>query len=110
LHLSAPPAAAQPADVREPERPRATVDIPDARVNPSRSGQSQGRKILVAAATGNLQAALDDAKPGDVIVLDAGGTYEGPFRLPRKDGDGWILVTSSAALPNLSGPRQHVTA
>jgi uncharacterized protein (TIGR03437 family) len=43
----------------------------------------------------NLQAALDQAVPGDTIVLKAGSTYEGNFRLPAKLGDAWITITSS---------------
>ena len=32
-------------------------------------------------AGGNLQAAIDAAKPGDVIELAAGATFDGPFTL-----------------------------
>jgi hypothetical protein len=39
-------------------------------------------------AGGSLQAALDRAAPGDVIALEAGATYAGPFTLPRKSGRG----------------------
>jgi hypothetical protein len=54
------------------------------------------------AAGGNLQAALNAAKPGDVILLAAGATFTGPFDLPAKGGTSEILVRSSApdsALP-----------
>jgi hypothetical protein len=46
---------------------------------------------------GNLQAAIDNARPGDTIVLAAGATYRGPITLPRKSGDGWLVIRSSAA-------------
>jgi hypothetical protein len=76
------------ADVRTtPERPRALVDV--AAAEPS------GRTIRVPGG-GNLQAALDDARPGDHIALDPGATYRGPFRLPRKEGAGWILIAPSS--------------
>lgn len=39
-----------------------------------------------------LQKALDDAQPGDTIALSGGATFEGPFHLQRKDGDGWIEI------------------
>ena len=52
--------------------------------------------MLVVKAGGDLQAALDRAQPGDIIVLEAGATFPGPFVLPRKVGDGWIHVRSSA--------------
>ncbi|HMI92749.1 MAG TPA: hypothetical protein VK509_15340, partial [Polyangiales bacterium] len=48
-------------------------------------------------AGGDLQAALDDAQPGDTLALAAGATFDGPFTLPRKRGSGWIVVRSSAA-------------
>jgi hypothetical protein len=50
-------------------------------------------------AGGNLQAALDAAKPGDEIVLQAGATFTGQFRLPAKAAGAVITIRSSAALP-----------
>jgi len=52
-------------------------------------------------AGGNLQAAIDGANYGDVIVLEAGATYKGPIILPYKEGssDQYITITTS----NLSG-------
>ena len=51
---------------------------------------------LNVAAGGDLQAALDKAQLGDTIVLQAGATFTGPFRLPNKTtGSGWIYVVSS---------------
>jgi hypothetical protein len=44
----------------------------------------------------DLQAAIDRARPGETIALTAGATYTGPFRLPRKDGPGWIVIQTSA--------------
>lgn len=32
-----------------------------------------------------------------MLVLDAGATYTGPFQLPRKDTQDWIVIASSAA-------------
>ena len=50
-------------------------------------------------AGGNLQAALDAAKPGDEIVLQAGATFKGQFRLPAKPAGPVITIRSSAVLP-----------
>ena len=44
---------------------------------------------------GDLQAAIDQAKPGDTIVLEAGAVYEGPFTLPEKPGSEFITIQSS---------------
>src|SRR5205807_2148115 len=52
-----------------------------------------------AASGGDLQAAIDGASPGDLIALEPGATYHGPFRLPRKDGSGWIAIASASNLP-----------
>ena len=43
----------------------------------------------------DLQKALNQAKPGDAIVLQAGAVYTGPFTLPVKEGQGWITIESS---------------
>ena len=69
-----------------PVLPKATVD--------TREPTTTGRIIHVPAGE-SLQSALDQAQPGDRITLEAGATYEGPFRLPRKDGDGWIVIASN---------------
>jgi hypothetical protein len=54
---------------------------------------------ITVAPSGNLQAALNLAQPGDVIVLQAGGRYVGPFTLPAKAAGPVITIRSSAVLP-----------
>jgi len=90
--LIATAAAAQ----NTPAAPRATVDIPQVKA---------GRETIRVAAGGDLQKALDEAKPGDRIELQPRATYQGPFHLKAKDGDDWIVITSSGALPK---PGRHV--
>src|SRR5690242_2360267 len=46
----------------------------------------------------NLQAALDAAQPGDEVVLQAGATFVGTFRLPVKPAGPSIVVRSSVLL------------
>src|SRR5688572_25650703 len=70
-----------------PERPRVTVEVP--------AGTPRGRVVPVKAG-GSLQAALDAAQPGDRITLEPGAVYQGPFRLPKKAGDQWIVIASAA--------------
>src|SRR5687767_5838887 len=96
LLIGTPEQGAKPAgttgaanDRTQPERPRSRVELPP---------ESTGRDVHVKAG-GDLQAALDAAAPGDRITLDAGATYKGPFRLLRKTGDGWIVITSAGQLP-----------
>ena len=65
--------------------------------------------VINVAAGGNLQAALDNAKLGDKVVLQAGATFTGPFRLPNKaTGSGWIYVVSSG-YANLPAPGTRVS-
>src|SRR5215469_4148285 len=51
--------------------------------------------MLRVAAGQSLQAALNNARLGDTIVLQAGAMFTGPFKLPNKPGTGWIYVVSS---------------
>ena len=53
-----------------------------------------GHTISVNAG-GDLQAALNQAQPGDTIVLQAGAHFTGPYTLPNKSGSSWIYVQSS---------------
>lgn len=56
-----------------------------------------GDKTITLRKGGNFQAALDKAVPGDTIVLEAGATFAGAFRLPNKPGNEFITIRSSAA-------------
>ncbi len=78
----------------EPVAP-AQAELPLQRVDTSYH-EPQGDVIRVAAG-GDLQKALDSASYGDVIELEAGAVYQGSFRLPRKEGSGWIVIRSSEA-------------
>ena len=69
-----------------------------------------GATITVRAG-GDLQAALDQARPGDVIVLEAGATYTGNFILPAKDGSSnrAITIRSSTDDRRLPGPTSRIS-
>src|SRR5437870_1189092 len=89
-------AASRPtAEPRGPEMPRAYVDTTYA--------PSSGR-IIALRAGANFQAALDAARPGDVITLEAGATFVGSFTLPNKLGADWIIIRTSAPDGNLPPP------
>ena len=63
---------------------------------------ASGQPIVVGAG-GNLQAALNQAQPGQVVQLQAGATFDGNFILPVKTGNSYITVRTStpdAQLPN----------
>lgn len=54
-------------------------------------------------AGGNLQAALDQAQPGQTIQLQAGATFTGNFVLPRKTGTSFITIRTSTPDSSLPG-------
>lgn len=55
-----------------------------------------GSTIIVKTG-GNFQAALDKAKAGDTILLQAGATFKGAFNLPKKPGNEFIIIRTSAS-------------
>jgi len=88
------------SEALSPELPRVFLDT--TLVAPS--GQ-----IIAVPAGGDVQAALNAAQPGDVITLQAGATFTGPFTLPNKTGTGWIIVRTSAPDSSLPAPGTRVT-
>ena len=59
----------------------------------------------------NLQEALDRAKCGDTLKLQAGATFTGVFRLPEKpcDDGHWIILRSSAPDDSLPAANTRMT-
>ena len=51
--------------------------------------------VVNVPAGGDLQAALDRARPGDTITLEPGATYTGNFVLPVKSGSQYITVRTA---------------
>jgi hypothetical protein len=89
------------AETAAPEPPRVFVDT----TYPS---SSPGGRTHTVAAGGDLQRALNDARPGDVIVLEARATFAGPFTLPAKPGAEWIVIRTSAPDSVLPAPGTRV--
>jgi hypothetical protein len=73
------------------ELPR--VLIPTAMANTPAPGAT-----ITVSSGGNLQSALNNANCGDTILLQAGATFTGLFKLPAKscDDSHWIIVRTSA--------------
>jgi hypothetical protein len=80
--------------------------LPQAYVNTEYSLPT-GNKITVNAG-GNLQTALNQANPGDIIELQGGATFTGNFTLRKKNGTGWIYIRTSKE-NNLPAPGNRVT-
>jgi hypothetical protein len=64
---------------------------------------------LYVNAGDDLQAAIDAARPGDVIMLQAGATFTGDYRLPAKGGSTYITIRSSAPDSVLPPPGTRIT-
>ena len=54
-------------------------------------------KTIIVRKGGDFQAALEAAKPGDTIMLEAGANFRGAFKLPTKSGNEFITIRTSAA-------------
>ncbi len=75
---------------------------PQAYVDTSMAATPVTGKSITVNAGDDLQAAINQAAPGDEIVLQAGATFTGNYTLPNKgSGAGWVTIRSSqlAALP-----------
>jgi hypothetical protein len=88
------------------ELPRATV---------ATAYPSGGRPVPVPA-NGNLQAAIDAARPGDVLLLAPGATYVGNFVLRNKGAvsagapaGGWIVIRTDVSDAALGAPGTRMT-
>ena len=55
----------------------------------------EGKTIFVKRGA-SFQDALDRAKAGDTILLEAGAEFVGSFKLPKKAGDEFITIRTSA--------------
>lgn len=100
-NVSAPPTSNAPsAGVAAPELPRTYVNT--ALVAPT------GKTVTVRAGD-NLQKAIDAARPGDVLLLQAGATFIGNFTLPEKSGSDWITIRSSASDASLPAAGTRAT-
>ena len=64
---------------------------------------------LTVNAGGDLQAAIDAARPGDTIVLQAGAVFTGNYVLPAKGGTAYITIRSSTADASLPGAGTRIT-
>jgi hypothetical protein len=67
-----------------------------------------GQTTIVVGAGGNLQAALNEAQPGQVIQLQAGATFDGNFVLPAKTGSTYITVRTSTPDAQLPGSSTRI--
>lgn len=67
---------------------------PSQQTRPRRVSSADPGAVVVKAGD-NLQAALNKARPGETIILEAGATFTGSFTLPVKAGEEWVTIQSS---------------
>ena len=72
-----------------------------------RQVQPVGRDVYLRAGQ-NLQAALDAARFGDTIVLEAGATFKGPIVLPYKAGTGDYITIRTSDLGGISNEGERI--
>lgn len=64
----------------------------------------QPSRTIRVGAGGDLQAALDRARPGDHLVLAAGARFTGSFVLPARSDDSHTFITIRTGADGLPGP------
>jgi hypothetical protein len=71
------------------------------------SAQSPANTIRLGSG-GNLQAALNQAQPGDEIRLAAGAVFQGNYVLPVKPGNGVITIRTDTPDPELPSADERI--
>ena len=64
---------------------------------------------LTVNAGGDLQAAINAARPGDTILVAAGAVFTGEYTLPAKGGTAYITIRSSAPDSSLPAAGVRIT-
>lgn len=75
----------------------------------SMSDTPPAARIVSLAAGANLQAAIDEARAGDVIELEAGATFVGNFRLRGQHAEAVMIRSAGIYGPGRVGPTTWVS-
>src|ERR1041384_2752344 len=89
-------------------RPRRATQGDATSANDQTSNNQTSGNVINVRAGGDLQAALERARAGDTIMLAAGATFRGAFRLPNKTGADFITIRSAAADAQLPAPGERL--
>jgi hypothetical protein len=75
------------------------AELPRVSVKSSVADTPAPGKVRMVKGSDNLQEALNSAKCGDTLKLEAGATFDGNFRIPNKpcDDSHWIIIRTSAS-------------
>jgi hypothetical protein len=87
------------------------AELPRVTVPSAMSDTPAPGSTISVNAGGDLQAALNNARCGDVISLQEGATFTGMFTVPAKncDTNHWIIVRTSAPDTSLPAEGQRAT-
>ncbi len=87
------------------------AELPRVTVQSAMSNTPAPGSIIAVNAGDDPQAALKNAQCGDVIELQAGATFTGPFVVPAKncDPNHWIIVRTSSPNSALPAEGQRAT-
>ena len=74
------------------------AELPRVSVKSAMADTPAPGRVRIVKASDNLQEALNSAKCGDTLKLEAGATFQGIFRIPNKpcDDGHWIIIRTSA--------------
>src|SRR5205085_496182 len=89
-------------------RPRRATQGDETSSNDQTRNDQTSAAVIQVRAGGDLQAPLDRARAGDTIMLAAGATFRGAFRLPNKTGADFITIRSAAADTQLPAPGERL--
>ena len=90
---AATPAPAPPPRAAETGGPASPAELPRVYLD-THFVPASGHSIPVNEGD-DLQAAIDEARPGDELVLQAGATFVGNFILPAKAGNDTVIIRTS---------------
>lgn len=95
---SAPPKAGAKSGPTSQGQFDGPAELPRTYVKTALADTPAHGKLVVLKSGDNLQTALDSASCGDTIQLEAGASFAGRFRLPKKacDDTHWIILRTSA--------------
>lgn len=87
------------------------AELPRTYIQTAMSNTPASGSTITVNAGGDLQAALNNAKCGDTIQLQAGATFTGKFTFPAQncDDDHWIVVRTNAADSKLPAEGNRLT-
>ena len=84
-------------DIKQALPPIVAVDMP------------QNTTVVSVASTDDLQQKINAAKPGDILELEAGATFTGPFSLRPFSGTGWIIIRTATPDTDFAMPGTRVS-